>query len=80
MTTDASPDDGRAGPEPARGEYAEMAEDDKERLQAEVDASEHDVESSYARWQEFMSLVAEAAARADAMFRLERALELKPAP
>ena len=48
----------------------------KEVLQAEVDASEHDVEQSYERWQTFMELVADAARRADAMVRLERALEL----
>ena len=79
MSTDHSPD-GKPGAEPERGEYAAMAEDDREKLQAEVDASEHDIETRYIRWQEFMSVVAEAAARADAMFRLERALELKPAP
>jgi hypothetical protein len=55
-----------------------MADHDRERLQAEVDASERDVETRYARWQELMTIVAEAAARADAMFRLERALDLKP--
>lgn len=56
-----------------------MGDDDKAKLQEEVDASERDVEDRYVRWQEFMTVVAEAAARADAMFRLERALELKPA-
>jgi hypothetical protein len=55
-----------------------MAENDKERLQKQVDASEHDVETRYVRWQELMTIVAEAAARADAMFRLERALDLGP--
>ena len=79
MSTDHSPD-GRPGEAPERGEYAAMAEDDKEKLQAEVDASEHDVETRYIRWQELMTVIAEAAARADAMLRLERALELKPAP
>ena len=56
-----------------------MGDDDKARLQEEVDASERDVEDRYVRWQELMTLVAEASARADAMIRLERALQLKPA-
>ena len=79
MGTDFAPRDDRAGEPPARGEYAAMAESEKERLQAEVDATEHDVETRYAGWQELMSAVAEAARRADAMFRLERALELNTA-
>jgi hypothetical protein len=58
------------------GEYAAMAENERDQLQAEVDASEHDVEIRYVRWQEFMVTVADAARRADAMIRLETALAL----
>lgn len=54
-----------------------MGDNDKERLQAEVDASEHDVEVRYERWQQLMTAIAEGARRADAMCRLERALELR---
>ncbi|HET9051368.1 MAG TPA: hypothetical protein VFO60_06660 [Candidatus Dormibacteraeota bacterium] len=61
----------------ARGEYAAMGDNDRERLQAEVDANEHDVEIRYERWQQLMSAIAEGARRADAMCRLERALELR---
>ena len=53
-----------------------MGDNDKDRLQAEVDASERDVEVRYERWQQLMTAIAEGARRADAMCRLERALEL----
>lgn len=58
-----------------------MSTDKPERdaLQAEVDASERDLEQRYARWQTFMELVADAARRSDAMLRLERALNLPAA-
>lgn len=52
---------------------------EREVLQAEVDATEHDTEQRYARWQTLMELIAEAARRSDAMLRLERALDLVPA-
>ena len=77
MSTDFAPQeqgDGVAG----RGEYAAMADNDRDKLQADVDASEHDVEVRYERWQEFMIAVADAARRADAMIRLESALALVP--
>jgi hypothetical protein len=61
------------------GEYAAMADSERDQLQAEVDASEHDVEVRYERWQEFMVTVADAARRADAMIRLENALALSSA-
>ena len=80
MTRDFSAEDGRAGIGQARGETTAMAEDERTKLQEEVDASERDVENRYVSWQELMTVITEAAARADAMFRLERALELKPAP
>jgi hypothetical protein len=77
MSTDFAPQ----GPDQGstRGEYGAMAEKERDELQATVDASERDVEVRYVRWQELMNAVADAARRADAMFRLEKALELTAA-
>ena len=54
-----------------------MDDTNRERLQAEVDNNERDVEVRYERWQQLMAAIAEGARRAEAMRRLERALELR---